>query len=364
MRILYICNGLAGGGAEKLLHDMLPILKQKVGFYCELLILYKDNEKYLESLINQGVQVNVLPLNCNTHLKRLHYIIQYIKTNSFDVVHGNLFPTIYYCSLAKKILNKEFPYLVMTEHSTDNRRRHIKLLRPLEKWIYKSFNAVIAITPATQKALMDWLEIKESNKFKIIYNGIPIQKYAYAKPYEKKEIFNNIQENDILLGMVGTFSKQKNHKCMVEVFSLLPSKYKLVFLGEGKLRNEIKELVDSYGLNERVRFLGFRKDIAEIIHTIDIVVIPSLWEGFSLVAVEAMACGRPVIASKVPGLSSIVGTCGLLADPADTGSFVRHIKSLEDKRLYTHYSHLSLKRANEFSIERMLENYISLYNDI
>ena len=145
----------------------------------------------------------------------------------------------------------------------------------------------------------------------------------------------------------------------------LPKKYKLLLVGEGELKNEIEQLVErDLSLKDRVVFLGFRKDVSEIIHSSDVFVVPSKYEGFGLVAIEAMACGCPVVASDVAGLSSIVKGYGLLADPQNPESFVKQIRSLEDKSTYDIFSSLSLDRAKEFSIERMSNSYIELYKSL
>ena len=364
MRVLFVCNGLAGGGAEKLLNDLLPVLRDKNGVVCELLILSKKNEKYLDSLLLQNIKVSILPSSCNNHFKRINYIIRFIKNNHFNIVHANLFPSFYYCSLAKKVLGKEFPRLVMTEHSTDNRRRHIKLLRPLEKWIYKSFDAVVSISKDTQSALIDWLECSSSNKFLTIYNGIPVRRYSFVKPCLREDLYEKIEDGDILIGMVASFRKIKNHKFMIKVLSYLPSHYKLIFIGEGELQNEIANLVGALGLEERVRFLGFKKNVAECLRAFDICVIPSIWEGFGLVAVEAMACGIPVVCSDVPGLADVVGNAGIISPINDPKQFSKAIMHLENKELYNACIKKGKIRAMRYDIETMSANYYILYHKL
>ena len=105
MKILFVNNGLAGGGVEKLLNDMLPLINESRN-YCELLILFDGNAKYLESLRNNGVKVQIVPKNIykKGHFQRILYIMNYIKNNDFDIVHANEFPLIYYCSIIKMIL--------------------------------------------------------------------------------------------------------------------------------------------------------------------------------------------------------------------------------------------------------------------
>src|SRR5699024_9391685 len=104
---------------------------------------------------------------------------------------------------------------------------------------------------------------------------------------------------------------------MIEALSKLDDRYKLLLIGEGPLLSQIQEKVKKMKLEKRVLFLGFRKDIPEVMHTVDLIVIPSKWEGFGLIAAEAMACGIPIVASDVMGLSDVVADCGLKCDCND-----------------------------------------------
>ena len=304
MNLLFVNNEISYGGAEKLINDLLPMFKED-GINCELLILTRQGEKYINSLEKNGITVTAIP-ETNNHFKRMYFINKYIKKHNVDVIHANLFPTIYYISILKRLNGTNFPQIVMTEHSTDNRRRHIKLLRPVERLIYSKYEKVISISKQTEVNLLSWLKRKRNKNFIVVNNGISLTQFKNADSYDRRSLFSGIQENDILLCMVGRFNFQKNHTLMLDILEKLPSKYKLVLVGEGTLLETIKDLVINKRLVERVKFLGFRSDIPFIMKSSDIIVIPSKWEGFGLVAAEAMACGKPVVASNVPGLAEVV----------------------------------------------------------
>lgn len=362
MNILYLNNGLAGGGIEKLLNDLLPIIN--ANNYCELLILTDRNEKYIDSLRNNGIKITIVPKTANSIIRKFSYIKEYILNNNFDILHANGFPMIYYIAIIKKVLGKKCPPIVVTEHNTDNRRRHHKLLRPIEKFIYHSFSKVASISDPTQAALLEWLRIKDKRRkdFCVIYNGIPIDQFGKAEPANKISLSDSINYDDVLLCMVGTFTEKKNHKIMISVMKQLPDNYKLLCLGEGPLKDSIMEEVEDKGLNKRFIFLGFRTDVASIIKASDAVVIPSIWEGFGLIAAEAMACGVPVIASNVPGLADVVGDAGLLVNPTSSDDIVEKILSLSNSRknlIDSGYLRVSL-----FDINTMANSYRDLYESV
>lgn len=361
MRLLFVCDSLIGRGAEKLLNDLLPLLKEN--HTCELLILTDKNAKYMDNLKSYNIPIYVLPQSLNSHYRKIQYIKKIIVNGNYDIVHANLFPVIYYCSIVKKMLGKKSPKIVMTEHNTDNKRRHIRALRMLEKWIYKSYDKIISINQGTQSALVEWLQVeKENRKFCVVNNGVRIQEFIEAKEYPKSVIFEEIEKNDILLGMVGAFTRQKNHKMAIEIMRKLPKRYKLVFVGEGELEPQIKQMVSDMGLSERVKFLGFRSDISRLMKTVDVIIIPSEWEGFGLIAVEGMATGRPIVASDVKGLSEVVDIGGIKASTVE--EFVNAVLYLENKEIYQKYQKQACVQAKKFDIINMKEKYEAVYRNL
>lgn len=363
MKILFMSDLLSYGGASKLLYDLMPLLKKR-GHQCSLLILTDKQSKYVDDLAADGIRVDVVPKDVQGHFAKIKYISQYIKAGSYDVIHANLFPMLYYCALVKRVLGKKCPPIVMTEHSTDNKRRHKSFLRPLEQFIYDSYDHVISISNQAQDSLLAWLKKTTAEGYSVIENGIHLDKFVNAEPHRKTDLFDQYQEGDLLIGLVGSFTPQKNHINMIEAMSKLPEQYKLVLAGEGPLMDTIKSKVDQLNLNERVVFLGFRRDMAELMHTIDILVIPSVWEGFGLVAAEAMACGAAVVASDVPGLSDVVADCGLKCDPKDSDDIAKKILLLQDADLVRELKQKGNNRARRFDIERTATSYETVLHSV
>ena len=110
-------------------------------------------------------------------------------------------------------------------------------------------------------------------------------------------------------------------------------------------------------------FLGFRKDVARIMHTADVLVIPSIWEGFGLIAVEGMACGIPIVASNVPGLSEVVGNAGIKFNPKDASSIADSVIRLISSQP-NQYLTLGYKRVQDFDVEKTTAQYLALYKKL
>ena len=362
MKILIISDLLAYGGASKLINDLMPRLKNR-GHYCELLILTDDHSKYIDKLTEIGLKISVLPKSIHGHMNKIKYIRNYIDKGNYDVIHANLFPVIYYVSIIK-FIDSKCPPIIMTEHSTDNKRRHKRYLRPLEQFIYHRYDAIVSISIQAEEQLLKWLNATKNEAYRVIENGIDLVRYKEAKNYKKCDLFPNCNHEDIFLVMVGSFSVQKNHKNMILALKQLPENYKLLLVGEGPLQTDIEDLVRNNGLELRIKFLGFRKDVAEIMHTCDVLVIPSLWEGFGLIAAEGMASGIAIASSNVEGLSDVVGDCGLKFNPNSPEEIANTIKKVHENENKFDAINRGKARAERYDINRLVSEYEETYRRV
>lgn len=123
----------------------------------------------------------------------------------------------------------------------------------------------------------------------------------------KKRRDLNIPEGSLILLSIGELSDRKNHKVVIEALKNIPnSKITDVICGQDYLLEELQELVKKYGLESRVLFLGFRKDIKEICNASEIFLFPSMHEWLPDSVMEAMACRLPVVASNMRGNRDLV----------------------------------------------------------
>lgn len=365
MKILHIINKLGSGGAEKLIEESLPLMKNIEGIDINVLLLTDENNVFDQTLKECEINVDIIPHKKLYSPKNIFYIRKYIIKGKYDIVHVHLFPAFYWVSLAAKLIFKNKPKFVYTEHNTHNRRREKGYLKPVEKFIYNSYDKIISISQQTEDNLIRWLKPKDSKKFIVIENGVDIEKFINAKPYNKSEIDSEFTNDVKLICMVGRFSEQKDQATLIKAMKQIPDNVHLLLIGEGPLKEKNEDLAKEIGIKDRVHFLGFRNDIPRILKTIDIFVLSSNWEGFGLAAVEGMAAGKPVIASDVPGLRDIVKGSGLLFPVGNSDELARKINELVcEKSKYGEISKKCQERAKNYSLERMVEQYIKLYKEI
>lgn len=362
MKILHIINNLGSGGAEKLIEDLLPLMNNIDEIKVDLLLLTNKNNVFDKKLTKYGIQIEIVPTNKIYNLLNIHYIRKYIKKGQYDVVHIHLFPSLYWASFASKLIFKNKPKFVFTEHSTHNQRREKGYLRIIEKFVYSSYDKIISISQQAEDNLIEWLKPKNNGRFIIIENGIDLKKFKEAKPYLKHEINPKFDEDTILICMVGRFSEAKDQPTLIKAMNHISSNVHLLLIGEGPLKEKNKELVKQINLEDRVHFLGFRDDVPRILKTVDIVVLSSNWEGLPLSAVEGMAAGKPLIGSNVPGIKEVVENYGLLFSKGNSEELANKINQLiNDPLKYSEIAKKCQLRANSYSIEKMVDEYIEQY---
>ena len=367
MKILQIINNLGSGGAEKLLEDLAPILNQYDDVACDILLLTDKGNVFHESLLKKGVSIDVVPFKNIYNPLNIFKIAKYIKTGNYDIVHSHLFPTQYWVALAQKLLKSKKTKFLTTEHSTNNRRRGKCYFKPVERYIYSSYDKIVCITDEVRSNLVRWLAPEEADlgKYVVINNGVNIEKIKNASPYKKNEILPGFTENTKLICMVGRFSKAKDQKTLIKAMSFLPENVHLLLIGEGPLRESCEEFSNGLNLTERIHFLGFRNDVANILKTSDVTVLSSHWEGLSIASIEAMAAEKPFVASKVPGLEDMVYGHGLLFEEGNSKELANIIAALlDDNDYYNDIAKKCSNRANDFGIDRMANLSLSAYNEL
>lgn len=154
-------------------------------------------------------------------------------------------------------------------------------------------------------------------------------------------------------------------KIFHDIHQAMGDQVELRIVGEGPLQYDMITLVEQLGIEKNVQFLGIRSDIGAIIASSDLLLLPSQQESFGLVALEAMACGVPVIASRVGGLPEVIedGKTGFLFQVGNVEEAARKaVKVLEDKELYYSIREQALKDAEQkFSMNKIVDQYEKLY---
>lgn len=359
MRVLQIINSLYMGGAEKILFDLSLGLKD-IGVDVDVLVLKDLNTIYKTELFEAGIPITVL--GKRNDMYNPIYLFKLVKyLHRYDIVHVHLFPAQYWAAFAS-FLSFQKPVLITTEHSTHNKRREIKYLKKIEKFIYSQYAKIICVADLSKEVLTKYLK-DEKNRCISIPNGVNISKYINAQPFSRKRI--GLQESDKILLMVAGFREMKQQETVIEALQYLPPDFKAVFVGDGERRSYCERYAIELRVNDRVLFLGIRTDVPNLLHMADIIIMSSHYEGLSLSSIEGMCAGKPFIASDVPGLNDIVFDAGILFPEKDAKYLASICKDLiNNEECYNLIANRCLERAKNYDIKKMIESYFNLYNNL
>ncbi len=354
MKILHIIDSLFVGGAETLLKNLCAV-SVDAGNSVEVYVLRGGGA--LEADVRSvGVTVHIGGSGSVYSPLHILQLMRLMKSSPYDLIHVHLFPAQLWACLAARISGCKSA-LVTTEHSTNNRRR-VSLFRPIDRWMFKQFASVVAISEATRTALAHHLKV-DGQAFTVVSNGIDENQF---KPRRLRCFSAKTPTLRVL--MVGSLARVKDHATAIRALSFVDN-VDLIIAGNGPLRNDLETLAEQLGVESRVKFLGERRDVPQLIADSDLFVQASRWEGFCLAAVEAMSGGLPCIVSRVDGLMEVVGRAALPFEPGDAKDLAAKITWLsEDPERRAQLSVLSLEQAKRFSIVACSQGYDAVYKTV
>lgn len=359
MKVVHVINSLSTGGAERL---VVNLIKQFNNLEADqfLYILTKADHFFLNEIKETKVEYNFG--KWDSVYNPLHILDLRKILFQADVVNVHLFPSLYWVAISKLIFGSKAK-IVFTEHSTSNNRRKYKILKFVDSLIYRFYDSIITISEETKLSLDKWVP-GTMNKSIVINNGIEIEKFMNAQSIDlRKELC--IEEDSKLLLCVGSLRSAKNHQLLLKAFSKSALNFRLVVIGAGALLEDLKVLAQSLKIEERLYFLGLCNNVEQYYKACDLFVLPSKWEGFGLVAAEAMAAGIPVLVSNVPGLSQVVGNAGFQFESENVNDLAHKIDYIFANPEIANYKvELAKERVKQFSIEAMAQNYIAEYKKI
>lgn len=347
--ILHISRTMDIGGAERIVYQLSSDLKDEF----DSVHVASTGGLWESELSAKGIQhhkiLDIDSKNPLTVIKILYSIGQIIKNNEITIVHTHHRMAAFYIRLLK-LFNSRLTH-VYTAHNV------FKDKLPLYRFALKNAKSV-AVGEAVNKNLKEDVGITDS---RVIYNGVVLKE-------TDEQVDEIISYDGIKLGCIARLSEQKGLTYLLDAMSLLTIKdIRLFIVGDGELREELENKVKELHLQDSVTFLGYRKDIVECINSFDFCVLPSVFEGFGLVAIEAFMNSKTLVATDIPGLNEVVtNENGVLVPAKDPAALASAIDKLAtDATLRQELASQAKKDyENKFSYPLFLENYRALYREI
>lgn len=355
--ILILVTAAIGGGVERLILDQMRYYDRD-RFNLHVVTL---REGYMEKEFSAtDAHYSCLRSTRRFSWRTLRQLVNYVRRHRIEIVHTHLYLPDIYGFLVKAAVPRI--KLVTTKHNTNDFRKKI-YWGLLDHLLSRPASCVIAVSRSVQKFISRY-EFIPSKRITVIYHGVDVSRFRRHRTAAKQRAELNIKRNDFVIGIVGRLTRQKGHKYLLEAVSILARKTKevrLLVIGTGELEQELRQYSRTLGIEKYVDFLGYRGDVAELYSLMNVLCLPSIFEGLGLALVEAMMCGIPVIGARVDGITEIIedGVNGYLFPPRDSAALVdilfKIYKSGPDKKMIEHAESSALRfdfRKNLKNIER------------
>jgi glycosyltransferase involved in cell wall biosynthesis len=363
MKIFLINSTRTWGGGEKWHLETACHLKKKG--HDVTILAYARRALYQRS---QAAGIRTIPVVISnfTFLNpfRLRSFIRMFRKEKPDIMILNFSADVKTCGIAAK--KAGIRHIVYRRGSAIPIRNTF-----INRWLYKNIiTHIIANSEETKRTILqNNMQLFPFEKITVIYNGIDLEQLdgqTGTQLYQK-------ENREILIGNAGRMVLQKGQKYLIEMAKLLRQKgidFKILIAGEGPLEKSLRQLAAEYGVENHVIFPGFIHDVKVFMDNIDIFVLPSNWEGFGYVLVEAMACRKPVVAFNISSNPEIVVNheTGFLVNPMDINAFTEKVEFLgRDPELCKSFGLAGRKRVedlfdlenNQSKVESLLEYLVN-----
>lgn len=359
MRVLHVASTFARGGIATSLWHLLPAL-QAHGMDLEIAGLYELGF-FGERLAQCGIDATSLGFATKYDVRALTRFVRSLRRERFDLIHAHGWPSIFFTAIAARLApSATFFY---TEHSTWNRRRRYKL-KLFERWMYRTYTQIIAVSGAAANALQMWLP-ETAGRTRVIHNAISPARGEPVTVTPSTAHFLETVVAPLILSASGT-EFRKGTDVLLEALGRWhgPRSFTLAIAGWGGRDGDLRTRAQALGLDAQTRWLGYIPDLAAVMRQADVFVLPSRYEGFSMVTLEAMAMGKPIVATAVGGVPELIenGTSGLLVPPENPDALGDAIaRVLKDRVLARCLGDAAQARSRRFHADEQARQMAELY---
>ena len=366
IRVGFVMHAMQVAGAEVLVAETI----RRLGARIEPTILCLDSVGVLgDQLSSEGVPVIAYNRRAGLDLGVSWRMARDLRARRIQVVHAHQYTPFFYGALAARLTTPR-QQIIFTEHGrhypdvTSFKRRLINRL--LFDRLADRINAVCEFSA---KSLADKDGFR-ADRIEVIPNGIDPIRYTASSDLASERQRLGLEPDRKYIACVARFHPVKDHRTLLQAFELVTRQYDevdLLLIGDGLLRPVLQQQVHQLGLGGRVRFLGVRHDVADLLRVIDIFTLTSVSEAASITLLEAMAAARPVVVTAVGGNPELVrdGIDGLLAPRGDAQAIASNLMALlGDGAMARRFGESGAARVHEgFLLDQTIGRYYGLYSE-
>ena len=384
IKVLHIIGNLNYAGAQEVVHTVVKYLPREE--CTPIVCTFKDGplRRDIEAL---GVKVEILePRHYKfvamprfvADMRRIRrQITQVVREHNIDVIQTHLLGVLNFLILTISF-DVRVGITLWTIHNIDflpsNSDWLLKYKRLGHRLLYRMASrrvgGFIAVSDEVRESTLRQLG-PINDKVITISNGVDCQRFELAG--NKAELCRelNLDLNACLIVVVGRLHVQKGHCYLIDAATTIIDQFPqvhLLFIGEGELKQTLQEQVQKLGLTENICFLGTRGDIPAILAAVDLFVLPSLWEGLSIALLEAMAAGKPIVATAVSGTNQVMITdqTGLLVPPGDSQALAEAIIQVLSDPMHAQTMGAAARQhvKENFSAQKQANEHLALYHHL
>jgi glycosyltransferase involved in cell wall biosynthesis len=365
LAVMMFSNATERAGAEEHILELLRRLDRRLfrlHLACPDVLLGKYGND-----IPKDVHVTPIILDHLSDIRGAIRLARTVRQRKIDVLHSHMFRASLFASPIGTLCG--VPVIIETTHVRETwRKGWFKSKFIVDRAISHLIDRYIAVSEANSRYLIGQKGIPEK-KVSVIQNGCSIERVdpPRAHPEGIRESLG-FSKGDLVLLVMARLEPQKGHRILLQALSLLRAEFpsiRLICLGTGALKDELTKTARDLGLENIVRFVGFRSNVGDWLAAVDIGVLPSFYEGLPLTAVETLAAGIPLVATAVDGTPEVVidGETGHLVPPGDPAAMADAIGRLaRQPELRRKFALAGRARVlKRFTIQRQVEQTSNLY---
>lgn len=365
IKVVFAINDFVVGGAQRLITELFKKFDSDK-FEWHVVTLFQFPEKWeFYDLLPSHVEVHKFNFHGGKDVAEFFKLFKELKKLKPDVVIANIFLTSAFLRIIKPFVG----YKVMViKHNTEIFRGK------WQEWIDRVLNLITDSIVAETPTVADFtakMEGFDREKIKIIPCVVNLEEIEIAKKcFDRKKVLDRLgfdEKNRIIIN-VARLTSQKNHKLLIDGFAEFAKKYqeyKLIIISEGALKNELLKQVNDLNISDKVSFLGSVDNIYEYYLVSDFFAISSFIEGFCLGAVEAMACGLPVVSTKTAGPDEYIknGYNGYLMEGFSKEEMAETLEKMRNSDIKT-MGENGRKTVEKYSVDKVAKMYEDLIKEL
>ena len=371
-RILFVIDGIEFGGGERGFAQIVNGLPES---RYETFLASGPQETFYHAVSNSSVQRHTVDFSNRCNPSVLIDLIRIIRNNRINIVHGQGARADFYARLASGFSRKTMyvSTVQMPVEGYDVGLMTMLLYRAFDRFSERFVDRFLVVSSVLEQTMIQGHGIPREKVVKI-YNGIETDHY---KPHDQEvgrrrvRQEYSVNEGEILIGSLGRLVWQKGFEYFLQSIAILIRdipEARFMLVGEGPLRKELEEQARSLGIHDRLFFTGHRNDIRDMMAAMDIIVIPSLLEGFPMITMEAMAMEKPIVTTAIDGITEQIrdGMEGQLVAPKSPLALAQAVKRLVDDPGYARSLGINAraKVVRDFSVRKMIAETIKVYETL